>query len=153
MSLERVTSYFKQYHIEDRIQVFDDSSATVADAAHALHCEPGRIAKTLLFLLEDQPILIVTAGDARIDNKKYKQFFHKKAKMIPSDQVEALIGHAPGGVCPFAIPDTIPVYLDESLRAYDVVYPACGNGHSAIALSLPELEQYANTRAWIDVCQ
>lgn len=153
MSLEKVQSYFEQYNMKDCIKVFDQSSATVELAAKAVGCEPAHIAKTMSFLLGEQAILIVTAGDVKIDNKKYKGEFHQKAKMIPGDLVESYIGHAPGGVCPFAIKDEIPVYLDESLKRFEVVYPAAGSANSAIALTLPELETYSKACGWVDVCK
>lgn len=153
MSLEKVQAYFEQYNMKDRIKVFDQSSATVELAAMAVGCEPARIAKTMSFLQGEQAVLIVTAGDVKIDNKKYKGQFHQKAKMIPGELVESYIGHAPGGVCPFAIKDDIPVYLDESLKRFDIVYPAAGSGNSAIGLNLRELETYSKACGWIDVCK
>lgn len=151
MSLEKVQAYFDKWNLKERIQVFGQSSATVELAAEAVGCEPARIAKTLSFLLGDTAILIVTAGDVKIDNKKYKAQFHQKAKMIPWEQVEDYIGHAPGGVCPFAVKEGIPVYLDESLKRFETVYPAAGSANSAIKLSLPELEKYSNALGWINV--
>ncbi|MBQ8559719.1 MAG: YbaK/EbsC family protein [Tyzzerella sp.] len=153
MSIDKVKAYFKQYDMESRILEFDESSATVELAAHALGCEPARIAKTLSFWVEEQPILIIAAGDAKIDNKKYRAQFVKKAKMLSFDEVETVIGHGVGGVCPFAINDGIEVYLDESLKRFDVVYPACGSSNSAIGLTIPELERYSGYRAWVDVCK
>jgi len=151
MALNKVKEYFRKYNIEDRIIELPESSATVALAAKALHTEECRIAKTLSFLINDKAILIVTAGDAKIDNSKYKTTFHTKAKMIPFDDVERIIGHAAGGVCPFAINEGIDVYLDESLKKYDYLYPACGSGNSAIKLSIEEIEKYSNYKEWIDV--
>jgi len=151
MALDKVKEYFRKYNIEDRIIELPESSATVALAAKALHTEECRIAKTLSFLINDKAILIVTAGDAKIDNSKYKTTFHTKAKMIPFDDVERIIGHAAGGVCPFAINEGIDVYLDESLKKYDYLYPACGSGNSAIKLSIEEIEKYSNYKEWIDV--
>ena len=153
MSIDKVKAYFKQYDMESRILEFDESSATVELAAHALGCEPARIAKTLSFWVEEQPILIIAAGDAKIDNKKYRAQFVKKAKMLSFDEVETVIGHGVGGVCPFAINDGIEVYLYESLKRFDVVYPACGSSNSAIGLTIPELERYSGYRAWVDVCK
>lgn len=153
MSLEKVTAYFDHFHMKERIQVFDQSSATVELAALAVGCEPARIAKTMSFLADGQAILIVTAGDVKIDNRKYKDQFHQKAKMIPWEEVESYIGHAPGGVCPFAVKEEVTVYLDESLKRFDTVYPAAGSGNSAIGLNLEELEQYSCASAWIDVCR
>lgn len=153
MSLERVKEYFKPIGLENKILVLSDSSATVEEAAAALGCEPKEIAKTLSLYLEDNPILIVTAGDAKIDNKKYRDTFHQKARMIPAAEVKDAVGHAPGGVCPFAIPENVKVYLDVSLKRFEYVYPACGNGHSAIKLTIPELETYSHFTDWIDVCK
>lgn len=153
MSIDKVRKYFTQFGMEDRIMEMEHSSATVELAAEAVGCEPCRIAKTMSFLQGDQPVLIVAAGDAKIDNKKYKVQFHIKAKMIPFEEVEDWIGHAPGGVCPFAIPENVAVYLDDSLKRFDIVYPAAGSGNSAIGLNLEELEKYSNAQAWIDVCK
>lgn len=153
MSIERVKAYFEKFEMADRIQEFEVSSATVELAAAALGCEPERIAKTLSFLLDGQAILIVAAGDARIDNSKYKAKFGKKAKMISFDDVENFIGHAVGGVCPFAVNEGVTVYLDESLKRFETVFPACGSSNSAIELSLPELEKYSGYAEWVDVCK
>ncbi|MCC8163341.1 MAG: YbaK/EbsC family protein [Lachnospiraceae bacterium] len=153
MSVDRVKAYFAKYGMEDRVMEMNHSSATVELAAEALGCEPCRIAKTMSFLQGDRAILIVAAGDARVDNKKYKAQFQTKAKMIPRDEVEEWIGHAPGGVCPFAIKEGVAVYLDESLKRFDLVYPAAGSGNSAIGLNLEELEKYSGAVGWIDVCR
>jgi prolyl-tRNA editing enzyme YbaK/EbsC (Cys-tRNA(Pro) deacylase) len=153
MSIERVKEYFKQFNIEDKAMEFPVSSATVELAAKALNTEGCRIAKTLSFSVNDSPILIVTAGDAKIDNKKYKAFFGAKAKMLSFDEVEEKIGHAVGGVCPFAINDDVTVYLDESLKRFKTVFPACGSSNSAIELTPDELEVYSNYKQWIDVCK
>lgn len=153
MSFAQVKKYFSDLGLADRVLEFQISSATVEEAAKAVGCQPRQIAKTLSFLVNGQPILIVTAGDARIDNKKYKAFFHQKAKMIPSAQVEELIGHAPGGVCPFADKPGIATWLDVSLKRFDIVYPAAGSGHSAVTLSIPELEKYSHSLGWVDVCK
>ena len=153
MSLEKVKQYFDALGLGQRIHVLDKSSATVEEAAVAVGCEPERIAKTMSFLLGDDPILIVTAGDARVDNKKYKEYFHQKAKMIPGELVEKYIGHAPGGVCPFAIPQGTKVFLDISLKRFAIVYPAAGTSNSAIELSIKELEDSSAYTAWIDVCK
>lgn len=139
--------------MEDRIQEFDVSSATVELAAEALHCEPCRIAKTLSFMAKEQPVLIVTAGDAKIDNPKYKAQFGTKAKMLTYEEVESLTGHAVGGVCPFAVNDGLTIYLDESLKRFQTVFPACGSSNSAIELTIEELEKYSGYTAWIDVCK
>ncbi len=151
MSLEKVQEYFKQYGMDDRIIVLDESSATVDLAAHALHTEPAQIAKTLSFMVGEQPILIVMEGTARIDNHKYKQFFHKKAKMMSPEELEKYVGHKAGGVCPFGIPEGTDVYLDVSLKKFKTVFPACGSGNSAIELSIDELEKYSNFKEWVDV--
>ena len=153
MAIEKVKEYFKQYGIDDRIQEFDVSSATVELAAKALNCEPCHIAKTLSFIVDDKPILIVVAGNMKIDNKKYKAQFATKAKMIQASDVEGLIGHAVGGVCPFAVNDGVVVYLDESLKEYQTVFPACGSSNSAVELSIEELEKYSNFKSWVDVCK
>jgi len=153
MAIERVKEYFRQYGIENRVVEFEVSSATVELAAQAVNCEPARIAKTLSFLLEGTPILIVTAGDMKVNNAKYKAKFGKKAKMLQREQTEELIGHAVGGVCPFAIKDGVKVYLDESLKRFQTVFPACGSGNSAIELTIPELEKYSNYFEWVDVCK
>ncbi len=151
MSLEKVREHFKAYGIEDRIIELSESSATVELAAHALHTEPCRIAKTLSFMLSDRPILVVTAGDVKIDNAKYRHTFGAKAKMLTVDQAAELIGHAVGGVCPFGLNDGVTVYLDESLKQYETVFPACGSSNSAIELTIPELEKYSGYDKWVDV--
>lgn len=153
MSFEKVKQYFENEGAADKVLTFTHSSATVQLAAEAVGCEPARIAKTMSFLLGEEPILIVTAGDSKIDNRKFKDLFHQKAKMIPGDQVAAMIGHAPGGVCPFAVPEAIPVYLDTSMKRFDIVYPAAGSSNSAVRLTLPELEHFSHSRGWIDVCK
>ncbi len=153
MSIEKVKAYFQGYGMEDRILEFDVSSATVDLAAKALGCAPGRIAKTLSFLVNGQAILIVAAGDTRVDNAKYKARFGVKAKMLSPDQAAAMVGHAVGGVCPFAVNDGVSVYLDESLQRYETVFPACGSSNSAIQLTIPELERYSGFTCWVDVCK
>lgn len=153
MSVDKVKKYFAGYGMESRVLEFDVSSATVELAAAALNCEPGRIAKTLSFLVGDQPILIVSAGDVKIDNAKYKATFGKKAKMLTQEQVTDLIGHAVGGVCPFAINSGVDVYLDASLKKYETVFPACGSSNSAIELTIPEMEKYSGYKEWVDVCK
>lgn len=154
MSIERVRSYFKQYGIEDRIMEFDTSSATVELAAIAVGTEPDRIAKTLSYKLKDDSVvLILASGMSRVDNKKYKEAFSCKAKMLEKDEVEVMIGHSIGGVCPFVINESIKVYLDESIRKYESVYPACGSSNSAIELTIEELEKYSNFTDWVDVCK
>lgn len=151
MAIERVRSFFKEQGIADRIQEFEVSSATVQLAAQALNCEPCRIAKTLSFMVDDKPILIVAAGDAKIDNPKYKSQFNTKAKMLSPEEAEMLVGHAVGGVCPFGINEGVSVYLDESLKRFETVFPACGSSNSAIELSILELEKYSHFIQWIDV--
>lgn len=153
MSIERTRMYFKKHGMEDRIQELDVSSATVELAAAALNCEPKRIAKTLSFMVDGHAVLIVTAGDAKVDNHKYKEQFGAKAKMLSADEVESLIGHAVGGVCPFGINDGIDVYLDVSLKRFDTVFPACGSSNSAIELTIEELEKYSGFNTWVDVCK
>ena len=153
MAIERVREYFKKWNMEDRILEFDVSSATVELAAAALHCEGARIAKTLSFHVGEQAILIVTAGDTKIDNAKYKATFGTKAKMLSFEEVEPLIGHGVGGVCPFGINDGVKVYLDESMKRFQTVFPACGSSNSAIELTISELEQYSGYERWVDVCK
>lgn len=153
MAIEKVREYFKQYGMENRIQEFDVSSATVELAAAAAGCEPCRIAKTLSFTVSGNPILVVTAGDAKIDNPKYKAQFGVKAKMLTPAEAETMIGHAVGGVCPFAVNEGVTVYLDESLKRFQTVFPACGSSSSAIELTIPELEKYSGFVAWVDVCK
>lgn len=153
MAIKKVKDYFRQWNMEDKIQEFEDSSATVELAAKALQCEPARIAKTLSFKINEKPILIVTAGDARIDNQKYKKKFGVKAKMLTSDEVAEQVGHAVGGVCPFGIKDGVTVYLDESLKRFETVFPACGSSNSAIELTIPQLEEYSQYTEWVDVCK
>ena len=153
MAIEKVKEYFKKYGMEDRIQEFPVSSATVELAAEALHCQPCRIAKTLSFMVDGKPILIVAAGDTKIDNQKYKAQFSTKAKMLTPDEAVELIGHSVGGVCPFAINQGVSVYLDDSLKRIDTVFPACGSSNSAIELTVDELEKYATYTSWVDVCK
>ena len=147
MSIERARAYLSKFGIEDRMQELPVSSATVTLAAEALGCAPQRIAKTLSFMVNDGAILIVAAGDVKIDNSKYKKQFGAKAKMLSADQVTELIGHAVGGVCPFG------VYLDESLKRFETVFPACGSGNSAIEMTIDELEKYSGMERWVDVCK
>lgn len=152
MSFENVKKYFEEIEMDSKIIELKDSSATVGQAANALGCKPEHIAKTMSFKTKEGPILIVCAGDAKIDNKKYKSVFGQKAKMIPANEVEELIGHLPGGVCPFAIKENVKVYLDVSLKRFEKVYPAAGNGHSAIELTIKELETISKADSWVDVC-
>ena len=153
MSLEIAKRYLEEKGYADHIIELEQSSATVALAAEALGVEAGMIAKTMSFLQNETAVLILAEGTARIDNRKYKDAFHTKAKMIPYDEVEQYIGHAPGGVCPFGIKDGIKVYLDEGLKKYDVVYPAAGNDHSAVKLTIAELEDACGNVEWVDVCK
>jgi len=153
MAIERVIEYFKALGADDKIITFDISSATVALAAEAVGCAPSRIAKTLSFLVDGAPVLIVTAGDMKIDNSKFKATFHVKAKMLTPDEVENLVGHKVGGVCPFAVYDGCKIYLDDSLKRFDTVYPAAGNDRSAVKLTIPELESYSNYISYVDVCK
>ena len=153
MAIDKVIRHFTEYGIADRIQIFDVSSATVELAAQALQCEPCRIAKTLSFMVNGHAILIVAAGDAKIDNPKYKIQFGTKAKMLTPEEAETLTGHAVGGVCPFGINQDVAVYLDVSLKRFETVFPACGSSNSAIELTIPELEKYSGYTSWIDVCK
>lgn len=153
MSIAKVKAYFKQFGMEERVLEFDVSSATVELAAKAVGCEPARIAKTLSFMVEGHPVLIVTAGDMKIDNPKYKAQFHTKAKMLAFEDVEPLIGHGVGGVCPFAVNEGVEVYLDESMKRFETVFPACGSSNSAIEMTMEDLEKYSGYKAWISVCK
>ncbi len=153
MAIEAVREFFKEHEMDNMIQEFQVSSATVELAAMALGCEPERIAKTLSFKVEDKAVLIVTAGDAKIDNRKFKDFFHTKAKMLSQEEVIELVGHAVGGVCPFAIKKDVPVYLDASLKRFETVFPACGSSNSAIELSIHQLERFSGYQEWIDVAK
>lgn len=153
MSIDKVREYFKTKGIENRIQEFKVSSATVALAAEALHCEESRIAKTLSFHVGEKVVLIVAAGDTKIDNAKYKAQFGTKAKMLSFDEAEPLTGHAVGGVCPFGVNKGIEVYLDVSLKRFVTVFPACGSANSAIELTIDELEDLSDFVSWIDVCK
>ena len=153
MSIEKAREYLKTYGLDGQMMEFPVSSATVAEAAKALSCREAEIAKTLSFIANEKTILIVAAGDAKIDNGKYKAEFHTKAKMIPFEQVEAMTGHAVGGVCPFGVNEDAVIYLDESLKRFEVVYPACGSSNSAIKLTVEQLEHITNYQKWIDVCK
>ena len=153
MAIEAVREYFRQYGLESRIREFSVSSATVALAAEALGCPGCRIAKSLAFLVNGEAILVVAAGDARVDNAKFKARFGVKAKMLSPDETLLLVGHAVGGVCPFAVRAGVKVYLDASLKRFETVFPACGSANSAIELTIPELEQYSACVAWVDVCK
>ena len=153
MSIEKVKEYFRQYGMEDRVWEKEHSSATVEEAAEALGCEPQRIAKTLSFQAGDRVVLVVTAGDRKIDNKKYREQFGCKAKMLKFEEVEDLVGHAVGGVSPFAVKEGVEVYLDESLKRFETVFPAAGSSNSMIELSIEELERYSHSLQWVDVCK
>ena len=153
MSIIKAKEYLKSVGYEDRVIEFAESTATVAEAAEAVGVEPAMIAKTMSFLVGDKAILILAEGTTRVENRKYKDTFHIKAKMIPFEEVEQWIGHAPGGVCPFGINDGVKVYLDESLRRFETVYPAAGDDHSAVKLTIPELEEVAGAVGWVDVCK
>lgn len=152
MSVEKVKAYFEPYGLADKVMEFDVSSATVELAAQALHTQPGRIAKTLSFLAKDGScILVVMAGDKKVDNSKFKTAFRIKAKMPSPKEVAERVGHKVGGVCPFAIPEDVRVYLDESLKEHETIFPACGSSNSAIELSCEELYRYSNAVGWVDV--
>ena len=154
MSIEKVRAYFRPLGLEERIREFDVSSATVELAAQAVGVEAARIAKTLSFKVDDRPILIVAAGDAKVDNGKYKAQFHTKAKMLTHEEAHTLIGHDVGGVCPFALPENVSVYLDVSMKRFDTIFPAAGSSNSAVEMTCQELEQYSsNFAAWVDVCK
>ena len=153
MAIEKVRAFFAERGMEERIVEFEVSSATVELAAVAVGCEPCRIAKSLSFMVDSSAVLIIAAGDARVDNKKFKAQFAQKAKMLTPDEVIALVGHAVGGVCPFAVNEGVKVYLDESLKRFETVFPACGSANSAIELTIEELEKHSGCLAWVDVCK
>ncbi len=153
MSIEKARTYLKQFGLDSGIQEFATSSATVELAAQALNCKPERIAKTLSFKVDEKAVLVVAAGDAKIDNTKFKAQFQTKAKMLSPEEVESMVGHSVGGVCPFGINDQVEVYLDASLKRFDSVFPACGSSNSAIELTISELERCSNSAAWVDVCK
>lgn len=153
MSVEKVREYLKSYGVAEKVREFDESSATVELAAHAVGVIPARIAKTLSFKKEDHCILVVTAGDQKIDNPKFKKTFGMKAKMLTADEVISMTGHAIGGVCPFAVPDEVEVYLDESMRRFETIFPAAGSSSSAVELTCEELEECSKARAWVEVCK
>lgn len=152
MSVERVKEFFRRYDIEDRVREYEVSSATVELAAQAIGCEPREIAKSITFMVEGKPVLIVASGDKKINNSKFKAQFATKAKMMTSEEVLEYVGHPVGGVCPFAINEGVTVYLDESLKRFEAVYPACGSSNSVIRLTIEELEKYSNYVGWVDVC-
>lgn len=153
MAINKVKKYFEKWNISEKIIEFSVSSATVPLAAKALNTDEDNIAKTLSFQLKDKVIVIVMSGKARVNNSKYKQYFHQKAKMLPVEQTEELLGHAAGGVCPFALNSGVDIYLDATLKNHKTVFPACGSSNSAIELSIDELEKYSHYSAWIDVCK
>lgn len=153
MSLRKVKEYFRQWNMDHRVMEFDVSSATVDLAAQALNCAPCRIAKTLSFHVGDDIVLVVSTGDAKIDNSKFKSTFQTKAKMLSYEEAEPLIGHGVGGVCPFALNEGVKVYLDDSLKRFETVFPACGSSNTAIELSIQELEKYSNYLTWVNVCK
>lgn len=153
MSIEKVRAYFRDCGIEDRIQEFSVSSATVDLAAQALGVEGARIAKTLSFKLGDRVLLVVCAGDAKVDNRKYKDEFGGKATMLSYDEAATLVGHAVGGVCPFAVPESVEIYLDVSMKRFTTVYPAAGSSNSAVEMTMDELEKYSCSRKWVEVCK
>ena len=153
MSFESAKNYLKRYNLDKNIIEFNKSSVTVSDAAQVLNCKEGEIAKTMAFLVGKDAILILVAGDKKIDNSKYKSVFNTKAKMISLDAVENIIGHVSGGICPFGINENIKVYLDVSLKDYSVIYPACGSRNSAVKLTIKELEESSNYIEYIDVCK
>lgn len=153
MAIEKVKAYFREYGMEGLVRELDMSSATVELAAEALHCGPERIAKTLSFEVAGRAVLVVAAGDTKIDNSKYKAKFGTKARMLPPQDAEALVGHAVGGICPFAVNEGVEVYLDVSLKRFMTVFPACGSSNSAIELTIPELEEHSGYIDWVDVCK
>lgn len=153
MSFEIAKAHLETFGLGDRVQEFEVSSATVELAAQAVGCEPARIAKTLSFKVGEDAVLIVAAGDAKVDNTRYKGQFHTKAKMLSPDEVTELVGHSIGGVCPFGVKEGVRVFLDESLKRFDKVYPACGNASSAVELTIPELEHCSGYENWVDVCK
>ena len=153
MTIQKVKAYFKQFNLEDRISEFEDSSATVLLAAERLGVAPQRIAKTLSFLVGEEPVLIVAAGDAKIDNTKYKEMFKTKAKMLKGDEVSQYTGYAIGGVCPFDNPEGIKKYLDISLKRFETVFPAAGTANSSVKLTPDEVFEYAKADAWVDLCK
>lgn len=153
MAIDKVKEYFKKFGMEHKILEFETSSATVELAAIAAGVIPARIAKTLSFKKDDKCILVVTAGDAKIDNSKFKKKFELKAKMLKFEEVFHMVGHEVGGVCPFAINDNVAVYLDESMKRFETVFPACGSSNSAIELTCDELYLYSNAENWVDVCK
>ena len=153
MALEKAKAYLEERGYGDRVMVFDVSSATVELAAKAVGTEPEKIAKSMTFKVNEKPVMVVCAGDGKVSNQKFKETFHTKAKMLSFDEVHNLIGHDVGGVCPFGIHDGVEVYLDESLKRFEFVYPACGSDNSAVKLSIPELEEVSGYLGWVDICK
>ena len=153
MAVEKVKAYFAQFGMEPRVREFEESCATCDLAAQAMGCEPARIAKTLSFRVDGAPVLVVASGDMRIDNRKFKSRFHTRPRMLSHDEAAELVGHAVGGICPFAVNEGVKVYLDESLRRFETAIPAAGSSNSLIELSIPELERFAAPVAWVDVCK
>ena len=153
MSIERARAHLRKWNLEDRIQEFEVSSATVELAAKALNIEGARIAKTLSYMVDGGAVLVVAAGDIRVDNRKFKDTFHTKAKMLTAEQASEMIGHAVGGVCPFGVNEGVKVYLDESLKRFETVFPAAGSSNSAIELSIPELEEASQCAGWVNVAK
>ncbi|MFT9051275.1 YbaK/EbsC family protein [Liquorilactobacillus nagelii] len=151
MSLANVQNYLTKFHLEKRIQAFDESTATVAEAATVLGVKPAQIAKSLAFSLKERPIIIVTEGTAKVSNPKFKAIFNQRARMVKPTELEELIGHPLGGVCPFALKPNVAVYLDESLKNHEIIYPAAGTANTAVKLTVNELEKYTHPTAWIDV--
>ena len=152
MSFEKAKAHLSKFGLEDNIMEFDVSSATVPLAAAALGCQPGQIGKTLSFLVDEKPLLIVVAGDAKVDNKKFKAIFGKRPKMIAFEDVEGIIGHGVGGVCPFGINEGVPVYLDDSVKRFEIIHPAAGSSNSAVRLTIAQLEEASGFEKWVDVC-
>lgn len=153
MSVEKAMAYLESMGLDGKVRIFDQSSATVELAAQALGCEPARIAKSLTFMVDGAAVMILAAGDMRIDNGKYKAEFGTKAKMLSAAEVDEFIGHSVGGVCPFGINAGVRVFLDESLRRFDVVFPACGGSNTAVELTIAELEKASGFEKWVDVCK
>jgi len=153
MSFVKAKEHLEKYGLENKIMEFEVSSATVKEAAEAINCKEDEIAKTLSFIVDDKPILIVVAGASKVDNGKYKKEFQTKAKMISFEDVEKNIGHSVGGVCPFGINEDVEVYLDNSLKKFEIIYPACGSSNSAVKLTIEELEKASEFKKWVDVCK
>ena len=153
MSIENVRKYLKKYDLDDKVIELADETGTVEQAAAALGCEGKQIAKTMAFNVLDKAVLVLLAGDTKVDNSKFKAFFGVKAKMLTAEELDNLVGHKMGGVCPFDVKEDVKVYLDESLKRFEIVYPAAGTDHSAVKLTIPELEKYSNHTQWVDICK